>query len=317
MVIKERHYLPGQPRIDLQDPSIAQYLETEFLTRDLDRLAPHLWLVATQSSSHISSLTHQIVRGRNIILTEKPELHLVWIYDRVFIKPIPKYLLSNAFWKFYLLEKASPIPEPLRHDIRKAAVGFLQSYIYLIQHKSDFRLAKNETHRLLPKKVSYHDFIKFITAFREVQDEDVSPRYRFGELRLTRLNLWSKILLRRFTYQKVHWQYGAYLAQFYGPLLFIFAVLKISLSAMQVGIAALPSVRPSSWAAFVKVSQGFPVFTLILVMLLISLLLLMFLSLSFREVAFATKDLYRERKSTRRNGVENGTLAGYANEKDV
>ena len=170
----EKDYLPGQPRIALQGPSIVSYLEQDLLTRDLNRLAPHLWLIAMQDSSHISSLTHQIVRGRNIILTEKPELHLVWIHDRIYIKPIPKYLLSHAFWKFYLIEKTSPIAEPLRQNIAKAALGFLRSYLYLIQHKSDFFLADEKLH-LLPKTVSYSGFIKFITAFEEVQDRNVSP----------------------------------------------------------------------------------------------------------------------------------------------
>ncbi len=36
-----------------------------------------LWLVTTRSSASISPLGLQIVRGRTIVLTENPELHLV------------------------------------------------------------------------------------------------------------------------------------------------------------------------------------------------------------------------------------------------
>jgi hypothetical protein len=43
------------------------------------------------------------MKRREIVVTEDPRLHLVWIYDRVFIKPLPKYLLSHDFWQIYLL----------------------------------------------------------------------------------------------------------------------------------------------------------------------------------------------------------------------
>lgn len=97
---RRKPYLPGQPRISLQDPHIGEYLELELATRDLDKLAPHLWLVAKQDSSHISSLTHQIVRGREIIITEKPELHLVWIYNRVTSNHYPYICCHTRFGSF-------------------------------------------------------------------------------------------------------------------------------------------------------------------------------------------------------------------------
>ncbi|OCL09944.1 hypothetical protein AOQ84DRAFT_397119 [Glonium stellatum] len=290
----EKNYLPGQPRVALQGGDIRSYLESDLITRDLNKLAPYLWLIAKQDSSHISSLTHQIVRGRSIIVTEKPELHLVWIYDRVFIKPIPKYLLSHAFWEFYLTREDSPVPVPLRQDIIKAALGFLRSYAYLIRHKSDFVLATDDKHRLLPKNISSSDFIKFITAFEDIKDEDVCPRYRFGELRLTRLNFWSKIFLRRFAYQKVHGQYGAYFAGFCGPLLFIFGIFSVLLSAMQVVLAVRPIIQSGhSWITFAHVSPLVAVFPLSV---------LVFLQL--REIAYAIKDLYRSRTWKSRQDVE-------------
>ena len=292
----EKDYLPGQPRIALQGTRLESYLEQDFLTKDLDRLAPHLWLVGTQDSSHISSLTQQIVRGRNIILTEDPGLHLLWISDRVYIKPIPKYLLSHAFWEFYLVGTHSQIEESKRGDITKAALGFLRTYFHLIQHKSDFFLAtKDERLRLLPKGVSYADFVKFIANFSEIHDKDVSPRYRFGQLRLGRLNFWSKVFLHRFHYRKVHQQYGAYFAQFYGPLLFIFATISLSLSAMQLVLAVQrPNTFGPPWKTFTRVSGGFAVLTLVCVALTVLVLLLMFVSLALRETIFAVKALYRK-----------------------
>ncbi len=229
----------------------------------------------------------------------------MWIYDRIYIKPMPKYLLSHAFWGFYLMGKTSPIVAPLRQDVAKATLGFMRSYLFLIQHKSDFLLAQDPKLRLLPKRVSYAAFVRFIIAFEEFPDREVSPRYWFGELRLSRLNFWSKIFLRRFAYQKVHWQYGAYFAQFYGPLLFVFAALSLSLNAMQVALAVQPSVKfERLWLAFAQVSRSFSMFTLVCVVVIALVLSLMFAFLSLREVVYAVRDLRRQKTFKTRRDVK-------------
>ncbi|MCJ1472420.1 hypothetical protein MMC13_001068 [Lambiella insularis] len=293
--------LPGQPRIGLDDPNIGNYLHQELETPDLNRLSPYLWLVAKQDSSHISSLSHQIIRGRQIIITENPELHLVWIHDRVYIKPIPKYLLSHAFWNFYLMSKNSPIPEPSRRDLKRAAQGFLRSYAHLIQHKSDFSLAQDAKHRLLPAKTKHCEFIRFITEFEHLSDHDVSPRYAFGELRLTRLNFWSKVFLRRFTFQKVDGQYSAYFARFYGPILFVFGIFSVALNSMQVALAVQPLIQLSdSWVVFAELARAFAICTLLCVALVVLFLVLVMLALCVRETVYAARDLYRKRMSRRK-----------------
>jgi hypothetical protein len=85
------HLLPGQPRISLDDKGkLTAFLEQEFLSKELEVIAPHLWMMSTQSSANISPLHRQKVKRREIVITEEPKLHLVWIYDRIFIKPLPK-----------------------------------------------------------------------------------------------------------------------------------------------------------------------------------------------------------------------------------
>ncbi|KAF2462923.1 uncharacterized protein BDR25DRAFT_308060 [Lindgomyces ingoldianus] len=61
-------------------------------------MAPRLWIM------NINPLHRQRVKGREIVLTEEPRLHLVWIHDRIFAKPLPRYLLSQTFWKMFLEE---------------------------------------------------------------------------------------------------------------------------------------------------------------------------------------------------------------------
>jgi hypothetical protein len=299
---RDKDYLPGEPRIPLDGRTIGGYLKEELVARDLEQLAPYLWLVAKQDSSHVSSLTHQLARGREIVITEKPGLHLVWYYDRVFIKPLPKYLLSHAFWSFYLLSHESPIPEPLRSDLKKAALGFLRSYAFLIQHRSDFDLAMREEHRLLPKNVKYVELAKLLRSVECIDDSMVSLRYNYGELRLSRLNFWVKIFLFRFTYHKSQGQYGAYFSRFLGPLAALFAILSVLLSAMQVSLAALEAMDNSNlqtWRSFAKVSNEFAIFVLFSAGLSLAFLLILFLTMLFREAIYAFKDLYYRKKGSK------------------
>jgi hypothetical protein len=79
--------------------------------------------MTTPSSENINALHRQRVKGREVIVTEEPRLHLVWIHNRIFIKPLPRYLLSYAFWEGYLDERSNKLGKD-QSDIRKAAAGF-------------------------------------------------------------------------------------------------------------------------------------------------------------------------------------------------
>ena len=95
-----------------------------------------------------------------------------------------------------------------------SAVGFLKTYYYLIQHESDFEIARNET-RLLPPDITWTDFCAFSKDFIDISDDTVSERYHYGKLRLTRLNLYAKLFIGKFQYERVHGKYGAFFARFY------------------------------------------------------------------------------------------------------
>lgn len=288
--------LPGYPQVPSNDPYIASFLQKELVTPRLDAFGGRLWLVAKQDSSHISSLTHQAVRGRRIVITEDPELHLTWMYDVVFIKPLPKYLLSAAFWQFYFSESSPIVNNGQREALCRAAKGFLRSYLYLIQHKSDFLIATDDRTRFVPKNIKFSDFILFISSCQgRINDSDVSPRYYFGELRITRLNFWAKIFLGSMTYHKTHGNYGARFAQYYAPLFFAFAAITTILSAMQVALAAYPELkRDESAVKLVEASWGFSIGALVGTGAVILMLALAFSSLVLREVTYALKDQFKK-----------------------
>lgn len=284
--------LPGYPAVSLPDPGneptqdepIFDLLKREFCTPDLDKMSPHLVLVAKKSSDHITPLHGQLVRGRSVVVSENPELHLVWFGQRVFLKPLPAFLLSWAFWKLYLVDKPQAMEDSKKAAIRpiiSSILGFVRTYSHLIQHESDFRLARESG--LLPSGVEdFTTFTDFITTFTSIQDCSVNGRYNFGELRLSRLNFWTPLLLPgRWQFYKPYWDYGDYLAQFYGPLLFCFATLSLLLSAMQVVFAASPP--GDSWEVFADVSRIFSVVVVVFLLVVCAVLLGLLLGMACRD----------------------------------
>ncbi len=254
-------HLRSQPRIKLDDvDNLKDFLSRDLFTSVLDRLAPHLYMIATPSSSNISPLHFQKVKNRRITLTEDPKLHLVWHRDRIFLKLLPAYLLSHTFWQLYLCRATSPLRNERQH-VAKAALGLLRTYCRLIEHESDLRIAQHEDLQLVPKAVTWERFCEFSASFGQIEDEDVAPRYHYGDLRLSRLNLLVKLFFIGNCYQEVNWQDSEYFAQFYGPLLFIFGVLSVLLSAMQVSLA-VEQLQPQHWATIYKVCRLFSVATL-------------------------------------------------------
>jgi hypothetical protein len=254
--------LPGQHSILLEDRTrTKQFLYNDLWSGDLERIAPRLWIMTTMSSANINPLHRQRVKGREIIVTEEARLHLVWIHDRIFIKPIPRYLLSYGFWEAYLDRRPESLNDE-QSNLRKAAAGFLRTYRYLIRHESDFHIAQQDGLRLIPKDVNWVSFCHFTSDLTHIEDSAVSRRYYFGELRLTRLNFYAPLLLRKFHFEQVHGQYGDYFARLYGPVLFVFAVVSTILNSMQVALAADQSLAVH-WVSMWHASRWFSVISIV------------------------------------------------------
>lgn len=253
--------LPGHPCIMLNDSvRVKQFLDKEFCAHDLEAMAPHLWVMSTQSSANVNALHRQRVKGREIVVTEDPRLHLVWIHDRIFIKPIPRYLLSHTFWGMFL-NKSSQLGGH-QDTIRKAAMGYLRTFSYLIQHESDFIIAQQDHLRLIPQDLEWAKFCRFVSELACIKDGDVSGRYYSGELRLTRLNFYAPFFLRKAYFEQVHGQYSDYFARLYGPIFFIFAIMSTTLNAMQVEMA-VEQVSATPWFSMWPLSRWFSIMSLV------------------------------------------------------
>lgn len=292
-----KQYLPGQPRARLrvlsQDPNpdhndLLNYLRRAHLTNSLDELLPYMRYifvrrspfgvlarslltmlqVQTPSYKHIMPLHHQKARSREVMLNEEPGLHLVWYYERIFIKPIPAYFYSQAFWDY--LREAEP-------DVYKASVGFMRTYGFLIQYQIDFD--EGLRLHLIPMKPdghppTYAEFCDFIEPFTQVTDKNVSRRFHYGELRLTRINRTALFFRGRLAYFHIHLQWGSFLEHILAPIITIFAVFSVVLNSMQVSLAALDMEtenNDSGWPSFISISLYFPILIIICIAIVLAL----------------------------------------------
>ncbi|KAH7191681.1 hypothetical protein BKA60DRAFT_471064 [Fusarium oxysporum] len=235
--------VPGFPRVHRHDrDQVKKLLTSELCSDDLDRVSDKLWWMSKQDSTSIWPLHRQLLQGRSIVVTENPKLHLVWINDRIFIKPLPRFIGSFGFWKDHLCSNNTS--EDVR--IRRAALGYLRTYFYLIQHESDFRIAKDPTLCLIPESITWEQFCDFTSDLDKILDKDVSQRYSYGQIRLTRLNFYAPVILNKSYFQRVDFQYGQYFARFYAPVLFAFGITSVTLSGLQV-VASLETGGGANW----------------------------------------------------------------------
>ncbi|KAI0169703.1 hypothetical protein GGR52DRAFT_581018 [Hypoxylon sp. FL1284] len=219
------------------------FLQKEFLVKRLNDVQDWLWIC-----------DHQAVISRDITITENPELHLVWSKNRIFLKPIPPYLLDPDFWAAHIV-----------HDRQLAdcARGFLFSYTALIMYESDFRMAAQAG--LLPAGVTWEAWKCLAGEILENHCyATVNPRYWYGELRLSRLNKVYRVrkgfVLRGYSKVAAHTVYVDLIADNFAALTAILGYVVIVLTAMQVGLGV---ERLQEDEAFQSASYGFTVFSIV------------------------------------------------------
>lgn len=244
------------------------------------------------------ALHHQNAHDREIKVDEHPELHLVWYYERIFIKPVPAYFYSRVFWEYLADTNA---------DVYRASLGFMRSYYYLIKYEVDFELACEK--RLIPKKTNgklptYEEWCNFIRQFSVARDDQVSKRYEFGELRLSRLNMASFFFRGKLAFFHIWPQWGSFLTHSLAPLLTIFAICSVILNSMQVSLQALDSEFDpgDKWLSLKTASIWFPIGVSLLIAAVIFLALTGILVMAVLDVVTGVKT----RRQKRQNRWEGG-----------
>ncbi|KAH8171329.1 subtilisin-like serine protease [Sarocladium implicatum] len=287
--------LPGYPHISKGNSQrLWCFLRSEFHSDDLAQIADKLRCMAKQDSSSISPLHRQLVKRRTIFVTEDPRLHLVWICDRIFIKPLPRYILSYDFWRDDLDGKE-------KADLRRDILGYLRTYIHLVCYESDFRIAQDDKLQLLPKNITWEQWCRFREDLACITDDDVCMRYHYGELRLTRLNFYAPFFLGKTHFQRVDYQYGEYFAQFYAPVLFVLAVVSVVLSSLQVTVEVEDVLSAKSRRAMSAFAMWFSVAMMTACWLLLIGLLGLFVYKVAKEWRIALRDRRRLTQRAKRD----------------
>jgi hypothetical protein len=238
----------------------------------LNKIDEYLWLAGRPMPPR--PLNYQVAASREIMTDERIDMHLVWESERkVHIKPVPRYLFSSQFWEKYLCKGQTgdgqhdsdrDAHEPdRRNHIYKCALGFLSSYVALIQFESDLAIAR--THHLLPPEVTWNEWVNLVRqllANGATDPQKINSRYLYGELRLSRLNkiyswrLGSVSRGYQFTYQTFGELCRTYLTTLTAATIYIALVL----TAMQVGLG---TTRLSGSSSFQNASYGFTVFSIL------------------------------------------------------
>ena len=88
-----------------------------------------------------------MVKQQKIVITVDTKLHLVWINNWIFLKPLPYYLTSYLFWHEFLsdLSKHANVAK-----LQMTTLSYLRIYFHLMKYKSDLCVAQDLALFLVP-----------------------------------------------------------------------------------------------------------------------------------------------------------------------
>ena len=151
--------------------------------------------------------------------------------DRIFVKPLPPFLLNYNSYKQYISSDTT---------LHLSALGLLHSYQKLIQHHIDFTIAQE--YGLIPPDITWCAWNRFRADLQLsiTKPYQINKRYHYGELRLDRLNTIYRIYRGQWRrgYFLSHTKYRSFFRANFEWLILAFAYLSIVLSALQVLLAA-------------------------------------------------------------------------------
>ncbi|KAI1117158.1 hypothetical protein F5Y14DRAFT_405044 [Nemania sp. NC0429] len=253
------------------DEEKRKFLVSDLSIDSLSSMEKHLWWAGSRRPP--IQLHLQVAIGRQIVVDERMDHHLVWDNSgRIFIRPMPPFLLDCDVWDNFLACSdinctcGTDCPPGCMQDSRKIARGFLYTYSCLVSSRTDFFLA-NE-HHLLPQgpreeKMTWDNWKVMAREILESCDRDqLHPRFQRGELRLSRLNIIHRIT-RRPPFRPYIRGWRNYSSILYGNLTWMATAavfIALILTAMQVGLA---TDRLGKDSTFQQASYGFTVFAII------------------------------------------------------
>ncbi|KAL9086734.1 MAG: hypothetical protein Q9159_004029 [Coniocarpon cinnabarinum] len=245
-------------RLRTVDADARAFYQNELDVSRLNAIHHHLWLAGIKRPAR--PLTEQKVLKRSIVVTEQPDLHLLWSGGVIYMKPLPDFLLCRSVWEDTLCCESS---------LYEQALGFLLSYVWLVSRKNDLSIAHEIG--LLPSEVTWEvwtDILSSVASNVDLsQNNDINIRYQFSELRLSRVNWIYRLSAQTFSFTNLlrgykygYYNYGEFLEQNLKWLVSLSVYVAIVLSAMQVGLA---TKRLENNQSFHNASYGFAVFAIL------------------------------------------------------
>ncbi|KAI3394541.1 hypothetical protein diail_2590 [Diaporthe ilicicola] len=248
-----------QPLREEHRSEVHRFLYACFDLSRFNAIRRLLWLIAVHGAPR--SLYYQKFLRREIVIAEELGLHLVWAKSRIFVKPLPDFLLNYEFWEAHI----SCEPE-----LHRAACGLLYSYCGLIRFGHDLQVA-HDCH-LINENVDYPAWTEFArTILPNLNPDDTNAmdtRFRYGELRLNRLDTIYRYSPYKFSISSILQGFPHALTESYVPymdqynnVVSAFGVIVIILSAFNLSLSATQKTpQPDlQHAAF-----GFAVFAMVL-----------------------------------------------------
>lgn len=225
------------------------YFKAELDLRRLHDISSYLPLAGFHENPEPLHL--QKLKCREIFITEQIDLHMVYHWNQLYIKPLPVWLLKPSVWEDHLCNS----------DNFPAAIGFLLSYTHLIRYESDYRIAKEKS--LLPEGLSWKAWVQLANELRN-NEATTHERFRYGLLSLGRLNLICRcvnfsLITGYLPFLNVN--FAEYLQHNFGYLLTVFVYMTMVLSAMQVGLA---TKQLQNQHIFMQIAAGFAIFSIVL-----------------------------------------------------
>lgn len=255
-----------------------EWLEHTLRQDKADRIFYHLWFAGTPKK--FESLSKHRVHGRIILPSENPHLHLVWVNEVLYIKPLPPCLTNFEYFQDFICGN---------RRLYSLACGLLFSYNHLICSETDFRIAIE--HGLIRGKdaedLTWEKWQYFRTAttmYLEAHTMLIAKRYyRYGALRLARLNI---IYFFRFCrpagYHNRFTQYLPFFSRYFGAAILVFAFATVTLNAMQVALQQQTVTIP---VRFAVACYNFSVAILIAVVAIIGTLVTVFIPIVVHDLS--------------------------------
>jgi hypothetical protein len=267
VVFTKDHFLTS-PDFDYE-----RFLDDDLSVERIEDIASHLWLVGRPYPPRPLNL--QRVLKRDIVATTDASLHLVWTSQAMYVKALPRYLVSKTFY-----EQRLCLPHPFR-----PALGLLFTYMALVPSELDFALA-HELH-LLPEGYKWIEWKELSHRILDEYPKDiiyshVPRRYIYGELRLSRLDKIYRYrrgdLLRGYSPLMGNMRYVDYFAENLTIIAAATVYIAVVLTAMQVGLGTDLLAHDYS---FQMACYGFAVFAIISPIIAVGAVVVVFMFMFF------------------------------------